>query len=154
MNYSDQSMIVLKFPDYTSGSFKANLSANTSPVVPLIVMKSPSLNTLSFIFNIFFSSSISYISEQPQTHVFPIPLATTAACDVIPPLAVKIPLAASIPSISSGLVSNLANITAFPYLCQATAVAASNTNYPTAAPGLAPSPLPNKVADLRPAGSI
>ncbi len=37
------------------------------------------------------------ISLEPDTHGLPIPLATTAAWLVIPPLAVKIPFAACIP---------------------------------------------------------
>ena len=41
----------------------------------------------------------------PATQVFPIPLVTTAACEVIPPRAVRMPFAATIPEISSGEVS-------------------------------------------------
>ena len=37
------------------------------------------------------------ISLDPETHGLPMPLATTAAWLVIPPLEVKIPLAAFIP---------------------------------------------------------
>jgi hypothetical protein len=43
--------------------------------------------------------------SHPATQTLPICLATNAACDVIPPLAVRIPSDASIPRISSGLVS-------------------------------------------------
>ena len=50
------------------------------------------------------------ISLDPETQGLPIPLATTAAWLVIPPLAVNIPLAACIPCISSGEVSTLTKI--------------------------------------------
>ena len=50
---------------------------------------------------------------QPQTQHFPIPLATTAACDVIPPRKVTIASELIIPSISSGEVSSLTKITGF-----------------------------------------
>ena len=60
--------------------------------------------------NIYFFSSIDKLLV-PQTQGFPIPLATTAACEVIPPLIVKIPEETCIPLISSGLVSWRTKIT-------------------------------------------
>lgn len=54
-----------------------------------------------------FSESFTRISEHPETQHFPQPRATTAAWDVIPPLAVNIPAAACMPPTSSGLVSVL-----------------------------------------------
>ena len=51
------------------------------------------------------SDSEMLISPQPATQGFPIPRATTAACEVIPPRAVKTPWAACIPPTSSGEVS-------------------------------------------------
>ena len=50
----------------------------------------------------------------PQTAGRPIPRATTAACDVFPPRAVKIPCAATIPTRSSGLVSRRTRMTFLP----------------------------------------
>ena len=44
-------------------------------------------------------------SSAPQTQVLPMPRATTAACEVLPPRAVRMPLAAIMPPRSSGLVS-------------------------------------------------
>ena len=82
----------------------------------------------------------------PQTAVFPIPRATTAAWEVLPPRLVKMPVAAIIPSRSSGLVSLRTSTTRSPRACEATAVAESNTTLPTAAPGDAAIP---RVSSLR-----
>jgi hypothetical protein len=71
----------------------------------------------------------------------PIPRATTAACDVIPPRAVRIPLAAAIPRMSSGEVSVRTRITGLPASAHSNASAASNTTWPAAAPGDAGSPV-------------
>ena len=48
---------------------------------------------------------------QPHTQHLPIPRATTAAWEVIPPRNVTIPWELTIPSISSGDVSSLTNTT-------------------------------------------
>lgn len=53
------------------------------------------------------SASFTRISAHPEMQHFPHPRATTAAWDVMPPLAVRIPAAACIPPTSSGLVSVL-----------------------------------------------
>lgn len=84
----------------------------------------------------------------PQTQHLPIPLATTAACDVIPPLAVKIPLAIFIPSKSSGDVSILTKILWANFL----ASSAKNTIYPDAAPGEAGKPLATNLAVFNASG--
>ena len=72
------------------------------------------------------------------------PLATTAAWLVIPPLVVKIPTEECIPWISSGLVSSLTKITSLPLFASSSALSASNTISPTAAPGEAFKALLNK----------
>ncbi len=72
----------------------------------------------------------------PETQHLPIPRATTAACEVIPPLAVRIPLAMFMPSRSSGEVSILTRID----LGNFSASSAKNTTCPLAAPGDAASP--------------
>ena len=95
--------------------------------------------------NFLLASSI-IISPQPDTQHVPIPLATTAACDVIPPLTVRIPCAAFIPVISSGDVSRRTRTTFSPLSAHSTASSAVNTTLPQAAPGEAPSPLPRGVA--------
>jgi len=94
------------------------------------------------------ASSIT-ISPQPDTQHVPIPRATTAACEVIPPRTVRIPCAAFIPVMSSGDVSRRTRKTFSPFSCQATASSAVNTTLPQAAPGEAPRPLPIGAAALR-----
>ncbi len=93
-----------------------------------------------FIVNVL-SCSLTTISWQPATQQAPIPRATTAACEVIPPRAVKIPSAAYIPSISSGDVSSLTSTTFSPFCALSTASAAVNAILPQAAPGDAGKPL-------------
>ena len=112
---------------------------NSSPVAPSNVIYSPSLIIRSPTENCP-CFSFTVISPHPATQLLPIPLATTAAWDVIPPLAVKIPFAAFIPSISSGEVSVLTKITFFPSSAISLALSAVKTASPTAAPGEAGSP--------------
>ena len=81
------------------------------------------------------SSSLILISPQPDTQHAPIPRATTAACEVIPPRTVKIPSDTCIPSISSGLVSKRTKITLWLRLASWIASSAVNTICPQAAPG-------------------
>ena len=88
------------------------------------------------------------ISERPDTQQVPIPRATTAACDVIPPRTVRIPCEAFIPSISSGDVSSLTRTTFLPASAHVLASSAVNTICPLAAPGEAARPLPIGVAFL------
>src|SRR4051794_14093568 len=78
-------------------------------------------------------------SSHPATHGLPIPRATTAACEVMPPCTVRIPSAAIIPWMSSGVVSQRTSITG-PLFARSTAVSASKTIRPLAAPGDALSP--------------
>mmetsp|Transcript_11490 Transcript_11490/g.20875 ORF Transcript_11490/g.20875 Transcript_11490/m.20875 type:complete len:201 (-) Transcript_11490:1401-2003(-) len=108
----------------------------TSPVFPLREITSPSLNTspVLLMVAVFASSSISS-SPQPQTQGFPQPRATTAACDVMPPRAVRTPSAAHIPPTSSGDVFSRTRITFSPSALRSSAVLASKTIFPTAAPG-------------------
>ena len=56
------------------------------------------------------------IASHPATHVFPICRATTAAWDVIPPFAVRIPRATSIPWMSSGLPCVCRRLLSFPFV--------------------------------------
>ena len=75
------------------------------------------------------------ISEQPDTQQVPIPRATTAAWEVIPPRTVRIPWAAFIPSISSGEVSRRTRTTFSPLAAHSFASSALKTILPHAAPG-------------------
>ncbi len=81
-----------------------------------------------------------WIASQPDTQGLPMPRATTAAWEVLPPRAVRIPWAAKKPWMSSGLVSSRTRITLSPSLPRSSAVSASNTILPEAAPGEADSP--------------
>ena len=69
------------------------------------------------------------------------PLATTAAWLVIPPLEVKIPFAACIPWISSGEVSTLTKIVSCIVFFNLSASSEVKTTFPLAAPGEAGNPL-------------
>ncbi len=77
----------------------------------------------------------------PTTDGRPIWRPTTAACDVMPPVAVRTPCATSMPWMSSGAVSLRTSTTFLPCSDQATACSALNTTCPDAAPGDAGKPL-------------
>ena len=113
----------------------------TLPVVPSIVIQSPSLSTLPSIVAVRLRRSIT-IASKPATHGRPMPRATTAACDVAPPRAVRMPFAAIMPCTSSGAVSMRTRITSSPALPRSAALSASKTIWPVAAPGDALRPLP------------
>ena len=84
------------------------------------------------------------------------PRATTAACEVLPPRAVRMPLAAIMPPRSSGLVSLRTSSTCSPLAAHSTAVAESKTTRPTAAPGDAAMPWVSslRTPDLSNCGNI
>jgi hypothetical protein len=79
-------------------------------------------------------------SLAPVTAGTPIPRATSAACDALPPSEVRIPLAAWKPATSSASVNGLARMTSRPSAAACTASAAVNTSSPDAAPGEAATP--------------
>ena len=68
------------------------------------------------------------------------PRATSAACEALPPSAVRIPFAAWKPATSSASVNWRTRITARPSAAAATASGAVNTISPLAAPGEAATP--------------
>ena len=103
-------------------------------------MMSPSLNSRPMTRNTPAAPSI-WSCPAPQTQGRPMPRATTAACEVIPPRAVTIARAACMPWISSGLVSTRTRITSSPRSAMYAALSESKTTLPTAAPGLAGRPL-------------
>lgn len=88
-------------------------------------------------------------SSAPQTQVLPMPRATTAACEVLPPREVRMPSAAIMPLRSSGLVSRRIRMTFSPERDHLTAVYESKTALPTAAPGEAAIPRPT-ISDCAP----
>ena len=73
------------------------------------------------------------------------PRATTAAWLVMPPRVVRMPRAACMPWMSSGLVSMRTRMIASPFCARLSASSAVNTTAPDAAPGLAGRPFPSSV---------
>jgi len=61
------------------------------------------------------------MSEQPATQQVPMPRATTAACEVMPPREVKMPSEWFMPSMSSGDVSWRTSMTFCPALAASVA---------------------------------
>mmetsp|Transcript_37509 Transcript_37509/g.71878 ORF Transcript_37509/g.71878 Transcript_37509/m.71878 type:complete len:229 (+) Transcript_37509:971-1657(+) len=114
----------------------------TSPVVPLREMVSPTDTVLPPRVKVP-ASSFTLSSWHPETHVLPQPRATTAACDVIPPRAVRMPSEAFIPPTSSGDVSVRTRIAFRPCALACTAASPEKTTTPTAAPGDAGNPSPS-----------
>ena len=83
------------------------------PAAPSIVMMSPSRTTMSPTVSVRAASSICALST-PATQGLPMPRATTAACEVMPPCAVTTPWAWIRPWMSSGVVSQRTSTTASP----------------------------------------
>ena len=69
------------------------------------------------------------------------PRATTAACEVMPPRVVRMPSAACMPWMSSGLVSTRTRMTLRPFFFALSASSEVNTIAPDAAPGEAGRPV-------------
>ena len=116
------------------GGTSGTAPITTRPVPPSIVIVSPSASCWPPIASVRVSRSI-VSSSQPATQGLPIPRATTAACEVIPPWAVRIPAAWIRPWMSSGVVSQRTRITLSPALPRSSARSASSTTAPQAAPG-------------------
>mmetsp|Transcript_29085 Transcript_29085/g.81398 ORF Transcript_29085/g.81398 Transcript_29085/m.81398 type:complete len:301 (+) Transcript_29085:1433-2335(+) len=125
----------------TAAAWRGTRPRTTSPVVPLIEIQSPSFRVRPARATSP-APSLTAISARPQTQGFPHPRATTAAWLVIPPQAVRMPSLACIPPTSSALVSWRTRITCLSCWLHAAAAGAENTIWPTAAPGLAASPVP------------
>ena len=92
----------------------------TSPVEPLMVIRSPSLTVVPLTEKSRLVRSTFRLSA-PATQGLPMPRATTAAWLVLPPRAVRTPLAAIMPWTSSGLVSMRTRMTASPFFAIASA---------------------------------
>ena len=136
---SAQPSTVWKWSD-TSGSSSGTSSAVTTPAEPSIAIVSPSPSCVSPTLRVFALRSISS-APAPDTHGLPIPRATSAAWEALPPSAVRMPCAAWKPATSSASVNGRTRITARPASAAATASAAVNTISPLAAPGDAATPL-------------
>ncbi len=96
-----------------SGVRSAAWPANTLPVLPSTVIQSPWASFRPFT-PIWPARSSTCRSCAPTTHGLPMPRATTAAWEVMPPRAVSTALAITIPWKSSGEVSRRTRITAWP----------------------------------------
>ena len=124
----------------TSLGFDATRAIFTSPVRPSNEMYSPSLTVLPLTRTVFRASSILELPA-PTMDGFPICRPTTAAWEVIPPVAVRMPCDTNMPWMSSGTVSRRTRMTGLPCCVHSTASSAENTTCPLAAPGEAGSPL-------------
>ena len=86
----------------------------TSPVRPSNETKSPSLTVWSLIAQRAARARRSTSSPAPTTDGLPIWRPTTAACEVMPPVAVRTPCATHMPWMSSGTVSRRTRMTGLP----------------------------------------
>ena len=105
-----------------------------------MVMTCPSFSTAGPTLATLLCTSTTMLSA-PDTQGLPMPRATTAACEVLPPREVSTPWAAKKPWMSSGLVSSRTRMIFSPALPRASAVSASKTIIPEAAPGDAGRPV-------------
>jgi hypothetical protein len=111
----------------------------TIPSEPSIAIRSPRRSTVSPTFTVSSARSISS-ALAPHTHGRPMPRATSAACEALPPSLVRIPRAASKPATSSASVNGRTRITSLPAAAASTASGAVKTISPLAAPGEAGTP--------------
>ena len=118
------------------GSTSGTSSSVTSPLVPLMAMKSPAPITCSPT-RITRSSRLILSSLAAVTHGTPMPRATSAAWLALPPRLVRMPLAAWKPATSLALVSGRTSTTARPSAAASTASWAVKTTSPLAPPGAA-----------------
>ena len=110
-----------------------------SPVVPSMVISSPSLTVRPSTDSDRLASSTDTLLA-PTMHGRPMPRATRAAWLAVPPVWVSMPFAWTMPCTSLGLLSIRTRITDLPCLPHSSAVSASNTAAPLAAPGEAGTP--------------
>ena len=136
---SAQPMTLAKSPD-SSGCTISTSPAMISPVDPSMVRMSP-LETVRLPTVRRCPASSMWSAPAPDTQGRPMPRATTAAWLVIPPRLVRMPCAACIPWMSSGLVSVRARMTLSPSAAKRSASSDVNTTAPDAAPGEAGRPL-------------
>ena len=124
----------------SSGCTVGTTPSMISPVLPSSVMNSPAFTTVPRTESVPALASMR-TSPAPATQGLPMPRATTAAWLVMPPVEVRMPSAACMPWMSSGLVSRRTRITFSPARACFSASSAVNTTLPEAAPGEAGRPL-------------
>ena len=130
---------VAKSPD-SAGLMVGTSPRITCPVEPSMVRISPFFSVMPAELSVPAAWSMR-MPPAPETQGLPMPRATTAACEVMPPRAVRMPSAACMPWMSSGLVSRRTRITLRPSALARSASSASKTISPEAAPGEAGSPV-------------
>ena len=135
---SAQPIMVAKSPE-SCGCTVAISPTITSPVPPSSVMTSPAFSVRPLAVTVWVRWSMCS-SPAPHTHGRPMPRATTAAWLVMPPRLVRMPAAACMPWMSSGLVSSRTRITVSPSWALASASSAVITILPEHAPGEAGRP--------------
>ena len=138
-NSSAHSISSAKSP-LSSGCTVGTTPSMISPVLPSKVMNSPAFTTTPRTESVPALPSMR-TSPAPATQGLPMPRATTAAWLVMPPVEVRMPSAACMPWMSSGLVSRRTRITFSPARACFSASSAENTALPDAAPGEAGRPL-------------
>ena len=122
------------------GSTNSGAPHSTCPVAPSRVITAPSVSSVpSGSLRVFPFVSIE-TSSAPTIHGNPRVLATTAACELMPPRSVKMPAELCMPRISSGVVSWRTRIALSPRASAAIAALAVKNTLPVPAPVLAPIP--------------
>ncbi len=124
----------------TRASMSGTSSRVTQPLVPSMAMKSPA-STVVPLAEIVSAPRSIFSALAPTTAGRPMPRATSAACEALPPSLVRIPLAAWKPATSSASVNGRTRMTSRPSCSAWTASLAVNTTSPLAAPGEALTPL-------------
>ena len=127
--------------DETPGAITGTSSVVISPVEPLMAMKSPSASSCpSGSFSLRPRTSMCTFAA-PVMAGRPIPRATSAACEALPPVVVRMPLAAAKPATSPASVNERARMTSRPSALADDASAAVKTTSPLAPPGEAAMPI-------------
>ena len=98
----------------TSGRTSGTSSVVTAPVEPSMAIMSPARSTRSPTWTSWACRSMSR-SPAPVTAGRPIPRATSAACEALPPSLVRMPAAALNPATSSASVNGRTSTTASPF---------------------------------------
>mmetsp|Transcript_24141 Transcript_24141/g.91101 ORF Transcript_24141/g.91101 Transcript_24141/m.91101 type:complete len:360 (+) Transcript_24141:1168-2247(+) len=123
-------------PEPASGAAIGCWPRYTLPVEPSMVIQSPRRSTVEVPWTTAVPADASTRRDPaPATQGLPQLRATTAAWLVMPPRAVRTPLAACMPPMSSGDVSSRTSSTAMPFSVMASASPAVKAARPEAAPG-------------------
>ncbi len=127
---------------FAGGSMSGTSCVVIAPVEPSSAIGSPARATTSPVACRRTSPARTSISSAlaPATHGRPMPRATSAACEALPPSLVMMPRAAWNPATSSASVNWRTRMQSIPAAADSTASCAVNTTAPFAAPGDAATP--------------